>query len=101
MVWFSVLGGDERSAIRTDLLIDERGTHYWDDGGEISAFLNARASELGLPASGQLWDVYLLFPPGARWDDGPSPLAAWGAPVVNERQELQAEVASVVGDGST
>ena len=97
VIWFSVLGGDERSEIRTELLPDERVTHYWDDDGEISAFFGAHADELGVPSSGLLWDAYLLFAPGGTWDDLPPPLVAFGAPVVNEREQLEAAVGALIG----
>lgn len=91
VIWFSVLGGDQRSEIRTDLIDDPRATHYWDDDREISDFFGDHADEFGLP-SGQLWDAYLLFAPGASWEDRPNPLVAWGAPVINERERLLLEV---------
>lgn len=92
VIWFSVLGGDQRSEIRTELVDDPRAMHYWDDDREISAFFGDHAEELGLPSSGQLWDAYLLFAPGATWEDTPNPLVAWGAPVVNEKERLLTEL---------
>ncbi len=95
VIWFSVLGGDQRSEIRTELIDDARATHYWDDDREISDFFGDRADEFGLP-SGQLWDAYLLFAPGATWDAIPHPIAAWGAPVINERERLVLEVSGLL-----
>jgi len=52
VIWFSVLGGDQRSEIRTELVDDPRAMHNWDDDREISAFFGDHAEELGLPSSG-------------------------------------------------
>ena len=95
VIWFSVLGGDQRSEIRTELIDDSRVTHYWDDDRDISDFFRDHAEELGLP-SGQLWDAYLLFAPGATWEEIPIPLSAWGTPVVNERERLESEVSGLL-----
>lgn len=91
VIWFSVLGGDQRSDIRTELIDDPQVRHYWDGDREISDFFGDHANEYGLPP-GQLWHAYLLFAPEAIWNDIPNPLAAWGAPVVNEREQLLLEV---------
>lgn len=93
VVWFAVLGPDSPSVIDTSLLDDSRAVHYWDSDREVSDFFSEHADEVGLPEVGLLWDAYLLFPPGAAWDEIPAPLVAWGAPVVNEMDELTAQLA--------
>jgi hypothetical protein len=92
VVWFAVLGPDAPSEVVTSLLADERTVHYWDSDGEVSDFLSQHADQIGLPGVKLLWDAYLLFPPGAFWEEFPSPLAGWGAPVVSSVDELTAEL---------
>ena len=96
VVWFSVLGGDQRSAVDTSLLTDERAVHYWDDDAELSHFLSVHSSELGFEVDGTLWDAYLLFAPGARWNDIPEPLVGFGAPVIAAADRLALELDQVL-----
>ena len=92
VVWFAVLGPDSSSEVDTSLLDDSRAVHYWDSDRDIPDFLTARAEQLGLDEVELLWDAYLLFAPGAYWDDIPSPLTGFGAPVVSEVDQLAIEL---------
>ena len=87
-VWFAVLGPDSASQVDTSLLDDPRVIHYWDSGGDVSAFLTRHADQLDLPEDGLFWDAYLLFGPDSRWEAVPTRLVGWGAPVVNTMEEL-------------
>jgi hypothetical protein len=64
------LGGEETDVgVATRLVPDERATHYWDGAGyTMAAFRNV----LGI--SEDVWDVYLLYGPDARWDGAVPPL---------------------------
>ncbi len=46
----------------TRMLDDPRALHYWDGEG---FFVDAFERVLGLAEPG--WDLYLLYPPGERW----------------------------------
>jgi hypothetical protein len=81
-VWFAVLGPDSSSQVNSSLLDDARVIQYWDSDGDVSAFLTENADQLDLPAEGLFWDAYLLFGPDADWEEIPTDLIAWGAPVV-------------------
>jgi hypothetical protein len=48
--------------------------HFWDPDGTLAAPFK---SVLALPGRVRAWDVYLLYPPGARWDDLPPAPAYW------------------------
>jgi len=42
---------------------DHRLQHWWDEPGSTS-----QAFKAALGLQGPAWDLYLLYPPGARWD---------------------------------
>lgn len=98
VVWFAVLGPDSPSQVDTSLLDDVRAVHYWDSDGEVSAFFSAQADQVGLPADGLLWDAYLLFDAGGRWEEVPAPMVEWGAPVVSTIEELTAQLDTIWGN---
>ena len=91
-VWFAVLGPDSSSQVYTSLLDDPRVIHYWDSEGEVSTFLTEHADQLGLPEERLFWDAYLLFGPDAEWEEAPTQLVGWGAPVVTTIDELTAQL---------
>jgi len=64
-------------------------TQYWDgDGVTGRYFAEADLGRLGY--SGFVYDVYYVFGGDAAWQDEPAPLAASGAPVLYEGEELLA-----------
>ena len=90
-VWFALLGPDS-SSVDTSHLDDPRVIHYWDSEGDVSAFLTDHAEQLGLPEEGLFWDAYLLFGPDADWEEVPTQLVDWGAPVVTTIDELTTQL---------
>jgi len=76
VVWVPVLPADQSAPAREacSLVPDERACHFWDAEGVLqrtfSCVLNLTS---GCPA----WDVYLAYPPGARWDDEPPKPPYW------------------------
>jgi hypothetical protein len=56
------------------LVPDERATHFWDAEGNLPGLFH---SVLQLPADYPAWDVYLVYPPGARWDTEPPAPSYW------------------------
>jgi hypothetical protein len=51
---------------------DPRIAHFWDPNGlELTAFRDP------LHMTVDVWDVYLLYPPGVRWTDSTPPVPAY------------------------
>lgn len=64
VIWVPMFRGAERDVPRaTREVADTRSLHYWDGD---SASMRAVRTTLGL--SEDAWDVFLLYPAGARWD---------------------------------
>ncbi|HKO15276.1 MAG TPA: hypothetical protein VJU87_03500 [Gemmatimonadaceae bacterium] len=62
-------GATERDvAVATRLVPDPRATHFWDGSGVT---MREYQKLLRIPA--EAWDVYFLYPPGARWTDSLPP----------------------------
>ncbi len=66
VVWLPILGFDGRKAVAaaTGLIPDSRAAHFWDREQAIG---KANSKVLGLAPDELAWDVYLVFPAGARW----------------------------------
>ena len=76
VVWLPILGfdGKKAAAAATGLIPDSRAAHFWDREQGIG---KVYAKVLGLPPEELAWDVYLLFPAGARWQAEPPLPAYW------------------------
>jgi hypothetical protein len=76
VVWIPMLDGDERSAVdgAAAIFAGTAAPQFWD-GAQL--FGKAVGRSLGA-ADWPAWDVYLFYPPGARWDaqGPPAPEAA-------------------------
>ena len=94
-VWLNQRITDERDEIDESTLADPRVTQYWDGEGITGTFF-AETDLGGLGYSGFVYDVYYVFDGDARWDDVPAPLAASGAPVVPEGDELLAKLQALL-----
>jgi hypothetical protein len=69
LVWVPMLGAEERHVPEASRLAsDSRVSQYWDGANSLG---EAYRSVLGL--SGPAWDVYLLFGPLQKWDEGTPP----------------------------
>lgn len=97
VVWFEVLGPDTADQVDTSLLDDARAVHYWDSGQEVSDFLSAHAAEIGLPDDELLWDAYLLFAAESVWEEIPTRMVGFGAPVINGIKDLSAQLDGIWG----
>ena len=66
VVWLPVLGfdGKKAAAVAAGLIPDARAAHFWDQDQRLG---KVYAKVLGLSPEEFAWDVYLLFPAGARW----------------------------------
>lgn len=84
-----MLAGDSRSGVDVELLADPRVTHFWDEHRVVGRWL--ADSAVGEPGySGVVWDAYYVFGPDASWNERPAPLAGFGAPVIAEKESLEA-----------
>jgi hypothetical protein len=71
VIWVPMFFGAERDVPRaTREVSDARSLHYWD--GESASMRAVRAT---LKLSEDAWDIFLLYPPGVRWegDNPPTP----------------------------
>jgi hypothetical protein len=91
-----MLGPDSRAAIDTALIGDRRVTQFWDENRVVGRWL-ADAGVGDVEASGVVWDAYYVFGPEATWNERPGPVTGFGAPVVSERDELERELAPLLG----
>lgn len=68
-MWVPKLGGEEKDVgVATRLVPDERARHYWDGAGStMVAFRNV------LDVTEDVWDVYLLYGPNAKWNGAAPP----------------------------
>ncbi len=63
VVWVPMLGATEEYVPEaTRMLDDPRALHFWDGEGFFT-----EAFERVLELAGPAWDLYLLYPPGERW----------------------------------
>lgn len=71
-VWGPMLGDETREDARpaTVHLSGERVTHFWTGGHGLA---DALAPVLGLPEGERAWDTFLLYGPGAVWEEGEAP----------------------------
>lgn len=92
-VWFSMVRSDERERWQPGLLDDPRVSHFWDEGKVAGRWFAAHDQALGVEFEGEtLWDVFFVFPREARWNELPSPMTAWGRPVIHEKKTLRRAV---------
>ena len=77
VVWEPILPRDRREALpqAVALLAQEpRARQYWDPGA-VSG--KGYVKVLDLPLKSPVWDTYLLYPPGVRWEEAPPAPAFW------------------------
>ena len=76
VAWVPILPEDtETPDEETQALVsDARASHFWD---EQRALTRIFSTLLGLPEEWPAWDVYLAYPPGARWGDAPPKPSFW------------------------
>lgn len=80
-MWVPKQGGEEVHVEEaTRVVTDARARHYWDEGGALMA---AYARVLGL--NQDAWDIYLLYPPGVRWEGEAPPAPAFWMHQLRER----------------
>jgi len=69
VIWGPMLGGETEADAReaAALMPDPRAAHYWTGAHTLAEALRAPA---GLKEE-LAWDTFLVFAPGARWEDAP------------------------------
>ena len=75
-------------------MTDPRVVHLWDAEGELGRWFFEHREKVGLGfVPGVIvWDAYLLFGPGAQWEDVPSPLQSWGYTVIGTSDRLKTDL---------
>lgn len=71
---------------------DPRVTHFWDGEHVIGQWF---AKEID-GYEGIAWDAYYLYGPQATWEIIPSPLAASGGTIYDERERLAAQARALL-----
>ena len=77
VIWEPILPRDRAEALNDStaaMAQEPRARQYWDPGA-VSG--KAYRQALDLPLKSAAWDVYMLFPPGVRWDEAPPAPAFW------------------------
>lgn len=68
-----MLNGEETHVPEaTRVVQDARAMHFWDGNGQL---LSGYQQVLSLPVPA--WDIYMVFGPEARWEDGVLPRPAF------------------------
>jgi hypothetical protein len=93
VVWFNMVRTDERTRWPHDEIVDRRAIHFWDGRKTVGAALAAR-DELTAwrPVA---WDVWALYPAGAKWDAVVPAPASSGRTIIRTRKELASAVAAL------
>jgi hypothetical protein len=79
------------------LLADPRVTHRWDERqlvgrayfAAMSRLAARRVPESNKPTGPVLWDAYLLYPAGTRWETELPMPSAWGYTIMQTRESLR------------
>ena len=76
VVWVLMLPEDQsvQAQEASCLVSDQRASHFWDAERVLPTLFS---SVLNLSSGYPAWDVYLAYPPGARWDDEPPKPPYW------------------------
>jgi hypothetical protein len=88
-VWMPMVPTDRWGRWGARSLTDARVEHSWDEERLVGRFF---AGQLRGDTGGVLWDAFLLYSPEAHWDASLDAPHVWGAPIVDERDELAASV---------
>jgi hypothetical protein len=95
VVWLSMVRSDSKRGWQADLLTDPRAVHFWDEDKEVGAWFGKRVGYT--KNDGVLWDAFFLYGPDAAWGDPPGPLVVWGRPVIEDREELEKGLRTLLG----
>ena len=75
IAWVPILASDKNAPDGDTLSLaqDKRATHYWDEKGRLPRLFQKTLGLSPRPA----WDVYLIYPPGVKWDQEPPKPVYW------------------------
>lgn len=98
-IWMPVLASDnaEEGKKAERLLADPRVTHYWDADRTLGKLYG---KQLELPLDRELaWDIYFVFAPGVRWEEGLPEPTAWMHQLARDERLLDGDTlrATIVG----
>lgn len=96
-IWFNMYPTDLRERWPADVLTDRRVVHWWDEEKLVGRWYapRMRAMEDSLAPGSRgvggtiLWDAYLVYGPGARWNDAPAGLRKWGRTILRTREPFR------------
>ena len=76
VAWVPILPSDGSAPDKDTLALvpDKRASHFWDAKGTLPVLFQ---KPLGLPKECVAWDVYLIYPPGVRWESEPPKPVYW------------------------
>ena len=100
-IWFRMYPGDSKASWPRDIMADPRVQHFWDEERVVGstyfedlARLAGRRAPKTTETEGEiLWDAYLLYPAGARWEGGRTNVMSWGRTILMTRETLQRDFA--------
>ena len=90
-VWFNMFPGDDRSRWPEGLLSDRRVVEDWDEKKVLGTWFASHRDYHDYPGP-VLWDAYLLFAAGSRWEDKPSERVGWGFTILQTREQLKKDL---------
>lgn len=75
IAWVPILASDRHAPDGDTLSLaqDKRTTHFWDVKGKLPVLFQKTLNLFPHPA----WDVYLIYPPGAKWEQEPPKPVYW------------------------
>jgi hypothetical protein len=75
-VWVPILATDQHAPDDDtfSLVTDRRAAHYWDENGILPHLFR---ETLRLRSECAAWDVYLIYPPGVKWETEPPEPVCW------------------------
>lgn len=90
-VWFNMYPGDQKAKWDPIIIDDARVSHYWNEGKQLGRWY----AEEGVYTrfGGDIaWDMFILYGPDSKWDEGTQAIISSGATIIRE-QDLLLETA--------
>jgi hypothetical protein len=87
-----MLWEDSRAMWNGNNMPDPRVTHFWDGEHVIGQWFAKEVDGY----EGIAWDAYYLYGPQATWKTVPSPLAASGGTIYDERKRLATQARTLL-----
>ena len=106
VVWFRMLEDDEFVKRPREVFTDKRVDQRWDEHKAAGKWFldNLRDLRPAHAVSGKfpqrvdaMWDTWMLFDRGTRWNDTPDGLLSWGYTIMQTRGQLEADLEALSG----